>query len=262
MATNFPASLDTLTNPSATDTLDSPPHDEQHADANDAIEALQAKVGVDSSAVTTSLDYRVGQLETGGGGMTVSSTAPSSPAEGDMWYDDTSGRTYVYYDDGSSQQWVEFGAPPSGIGKILQVLQTVKTDGFTTSSTSFVDVTGLSVTITPTAASSKVLVMVQGFGSNDVNYPGLINLVRDSTNVAQSTGSSLSDQTLVFSTTYDHDTTTIGITFLDSPATTSATTYKVQLRSSGGGAVQAIGRREINNGWQGVTTITVMEVSA
>ena len=63
MATNFPASLDTLTNPSATDTLDSPPHDEQHADANDAIEALQAKVGVDGSAVTTSLDYKVANLE-------------------------------------------------------------------------------------------------------------------------------------------------------------------------------------------------------
>jgi hypothetical protein len=41
MATNFPTSLDTLTNPSATDTLDSPPHDEQHADANDAIEAIE-----------------------------------------------------------------------------------------------------------------------------------------------------------------------------------------------------------------------------
>jgi len=64
MATNFPASLDTLTNPSATDTLDSPPHDEQHADANDAIEALQAKVGVDSSAVATSHDYKIDALET------------------------------------------------------------------------------------------------------------------------------------------------------------------------------------------------------
>jgi hypothetical protein len=64
MATNFPASLDTLTNPSATDTLDSPPHDEQHADANDAIEALQAKVGVDGSAVASSLDYKVNALET------------------------------------------------------------------------------------------------------------------------------------------------------------------------------------------------------
>jgi hypothetical protein len=59
MATNFPTSLDAFTNPTAVDTLDSPPHDVQHADANDAIEALQAKVGVDGSAVTDSLDYKV-----------------------------------------------------------------------------------------------------------------------------------------------------------------------------------------------------------
>lgn len=59
MATSFPASLDTLTNPSSGDSLNSPSHSGQHADANDAIEALQAKVGVDSSAVTTSLDYKL-----------------------------------------------------------------------------------------------------------------------------------------------------------------------------------------------------------
>lgn len=64
MAINFPTSLDTLTNPTATDTLDSPPHDTQHSDANDAIEALQVKVGIDSSAVTTSHDYKIGELET------------------------------------------------------------------------------------------------------------------------------------------------------------------------------------------------------
>jgi len=59
MATSFPASLDTLTNPSSGDSLNSPSHSGQHADANDAIEALQAKVGVDGSAVTTSLDYKL-----------------------------------------------------------------------------------------------------------------------------------------------------------------------------------------------------------
>ena len=59
MATNFPTSLDALTNPTATDALTSPSHADQHADANDAIEALQAKVGVNGSAVTTSLDYKV-----------------------------------------------------------------------------------------------------------------------------------------------------------------------------------------------------------
>jgi len=59
MTTSFPASLDTLTNPTSGDSLNSPSHSGQHADANDAIEALQAKVGVDSSAVTTSLDYKL-----------------------------------------------------------------------------------------------------------------------------------------------------------------------------------------------------------
>lgn len=61
MATNFPTSLDALTNPIGSDTLASPDHAGQHANANDAIEALQAKVGVDSSAVTSSLDYKVAQ---------------------------------------------------------------------------------------------------------------------------------------------------------------------------------------------------------
>jgi hypothetical protein len=59
MATNFPASLDSLTNPAAGDSLSSPSHSAQHANVNDAVEALQAKVGVDSSAVTGSLDYKV-----------------------------------------------------------------------------------------------------------------------------------------------------------------------------------------------------------
>jgi len=64
MASNFPTSLDNFTNPTSTDTLDSPPHDVQHSDANDAIESLQAKVGAASSAVTTSHDYKISTLET------------------------------------------------------------------------------------------------------------------------------------------------------------------------------------------------------
>ena len=66
MATNYPNSLDTLTNPSGTDSLSSPSHAQQHSNANDAIEALEAKVGVTGSTVTTSLDYRVSTLESGG----------------------------------------------------------------------------------------------------------------------------------------------------------------------------------------------------
>ena len=66
MATNYPNSLDTLTNPNGTDSLSSPSHAQQQSNANDAIEALEAKVGVTGSAVTTSLDYRVSTLESGG----------------------------------------------------------------------------------------------------------------------------------------------------------------------------------------------------
>ena len=62
MATNFPASLDSLTNPTSSDSLNSPSHSAQHANANDAIEALQAKVGVDGSADTNSLDFKVNNI--------------------------------------------------------------------------------------------------------------------------------------------------------------------------------------------------------
>jgi len=61
MATSFPTSLDALTNPTPTDNLDSVtvPHDLQHANANDAIEALEAKVGITNSLDVNSLDYKI-----------------------------------------------------------------------------------------------------------------------------------------------------------------------------------------------------------
>ena len=80
------------------------------------------RVGINNTSPTTALDVTgdltvSGNISGGsitGAGMTVSSTAPSSPSEGEMWYNEVSGRTFVYYDDGSSQQWVEFGVPPNG----------------------------------------------------------------------------------------------------------------------------------------------------
>jgi len=64
MAINYPTSLDTFTNPTDTDPMNSVtvPHATQHADLNDAVEALQAKVGVDNSTVATSLEARVNNL--------------------------------------------------------------------------------------------------------------------------------------------------------------------------------------------------------
>ena len=106
MATNFPTSLDTPTNPSAGNALNSPSHSSQHINTNDAIVALEAKVGVNSSAVTTSHDYKLGEVTSTDKavGKTATQTltnktltAPqinmNSDATGDMLYRASSGST-------------------------------------------------------------------------------------------------------------------------------------------------------------------------
>jgi hypothetical protein len=62
--TSFPATLDTFQNPNAATTMDAAgfEHDAQHANLNDAVAALQAKVGANASADTSSLDYKVAQM--------------------------------------------------------------------------------------------------------------------------------------------------------------------------------------------------------
>ena len=55
-------------------------------------------------------------VEVGGGGggggtlVQISDTAPSSPTQGSLWYNSSNGKTYVYYEDGTSNQWVEIGS--------------------------------------------------------------------------------------------------------------------------------------------------------
>jgi hypothetical protein len=98
MATNFPTSLDALTNPQGTDSVAAVPHAAQHANANDAIEALQARVGVTGSTVSTSLTNRIAVLESASvdtetiqdivGGMVSSNTETDITVE----YNDTTGK--------------------------------------------------------------------------------------------------------------------------------------------------------------------------
>jgi len=65
MSSNFPNSLDNLTDPTATGKLNAPSHSQQHINANDAIEKIEAKVGANSSAVTTTHDYKLSGVATG-----------------------------------------------------------------------------------------------------------------------------------------------------------------------------------------------------
>lgn len=67
MATNYPETIDNLSNPESTDSLSG--HASQHANANDAIEALQTKVGIDNSQDPTSLDYKINDLVSIVGGI-------------------------------------------------------------------------------------------------------------------------------------------------------------------------------------------------
>jgi hypothetical protein len=66
MATVYPGALDDFTNPTASDSLNDPtvPHATQHADANDAIEAIQATLGVDPQGTESTVGDRIGALET------------------------------------------------------------------------------------------------------------------------------------------------------------------------------------------------------
>ena len=65
MSSTFPTTLDSFTDPTATSKLNSPDHAAQHANKNDALEKIEAKVGVDGSAVTTTHDYKLSGVATG-----------------------------------------------------------------------------------------------------------------------------------------------------------------------------------------------------
>ena len=118
-------------------------------------------------------------------------------------------------------------------GAVLQVVQTVKTDDFSTSSSSFVDLTGLSAAITPLSTSSKVLVDVR-IGGYDVTSASTVffNIVRGSTTL--STGTAGTGTACTFAVTANADRgENASMCLLDSPSTTSATTYKIQIKTGG-----------------------------
>jgi len=118
-------------------------------------------------------------------------------------------------------------------GKVLQVVSTTKTDTFTGNGFG-IDVTGLSVSITPSSASNKILILINitggGVGgTNTAQY----RLVRGSTAIYL--GDASGSRERGFTSFLSVDQFSTGSTsgnFLDSPATTSSTTYKVTVTSN------------------------------
>jgi hypothetical protein len=159
----------------------------------------------------------------------------------------------------------------SGVGgKVLQVVQTVKTSFFSSSSSSFVDVTGASVSITPSSVSNKVLILINGeYGSDNNDGFGYLKVLRNSTDlsVGDSRGSSnrvtMSAALRNGGGASNNVSRSFNCTILDSPNTTSSTTYKIQLKSTYGTTCIG-GSSDSSDGNRGSvpTFLTVLEIAA
>ena len=197
------------------------------------------------------------KLTADSGGGTFEIKAPSSSAN----------TRVLTLPDSSSGTVLTTTSPKTG--NTLQVVQTVKTDTTSYSSaSSFADISGMSVTITPSSNSSKILIIPDlALGSNDMaNYHLVWRLLRGSSAIAVSTSATTAALTgtggmhrgASGANAYFFGCSKI---FLDSPATTSATTYKCQWSAADSSATLYLNRRGSNTGPGGISTITAMEVA-
>lgn len=145
-----------------------------------------------------------------------------------------------------------------GIGS--NVVQAYKTNLFSTTSTSLVDVTDLTVTITPMSAAAKVLVVVSLTGGA-VTENAIATVLRDATAIGNSTVGSVLNGYAQFAVGTNDFPLPGTMVFLDSPATTSAVTYKVQARMAAAGTFY-VNRRSANGDFGSVSSITAIEVAA
>ena len=160
-------------------------------------------------------------------------------------------------------------------GKVLQVVSTTKTDVFSLSGTTTkTDVTGLSVSITPSSTSNKILITgFVGSGTSPGSQQIFIHLLRGSTEIAL--GDSAGARRRAHSSTVGNTDTSnlanwvltpVPFTTLDTPNTTSATTYKIQISGATANSVMYINRsiRDTEGTYYDgriVSTITAYEIA-
>ena len=151
-------------------------------------------------------------------------------------------------------------------GNVLQVVSATKTDKFSSAQSAgvYVDVTGLSVSITPTSTSSKILVMASVLMSTQNNaYQSLtgLRIARNGTFIG--TGSEQFASSVASVTSSDNDSAyaSVPLLFLDSPSSTSALTYNIQIAQRIGGSVNIQVNAARGGGQLGSSTITVMEIA-
>ena len=157
----------------------------------------------------------------------------------------------------------------TGFGKVLQVVQTVKSDTFSTTSTTYVDVTGLSATITPSSTSNKIVASVTIIPTNS-STAFFFKLFRGAVEIGS--GDAASGKEPCFTSGVSGGSSNGGgyyglqqrsIEYLDSPSTTSATTYKIQCKTYNNTGTTYLNRTvwdapEYNA--RGISTVTLWEI--
>ena len=157
------------------------------------------------------------------------------------------------------------GVPTGGGGGIIQVVHETRTTSFTTTNTAYVDF--MSVTITPKFNTSKMLVRYGlSAGTDNDNMHVYSSMFRNDTQIAAPTDTGSRTGSFSVHNTMDQSMTYGGGEHLDSPATTSAITYKIKVKSSNGQTVTFNRSYRDNNAGaydgRAVSFLTVMEVSA
>jgi hypothetical protein len=185
-------------------------------------------------------------------------TGEKTLAEGQFAYIEATDQTMYY----SGASWLALG------GKLGQVVSTTKTDTYTMSSQTYATVTGLTATITPSATTSKILVIASlSAAGNPAVSRSTSQFIRDSTPiaVADTAGSRVVGTTPIPLFSGAEISSQI-LLFLDSPSSTSALVYGVQVRCNDAAATTYVNRSPIDSDnasySRAVSTITVMEILA
>ena len=184
---------------------------------------------------------------------------------------DSAGNAIITSDGAGNLTAGTIPAKTIGTGAVLQVVSTVKTDTFSSTANlnARVTITGLTATITPSSTSSKILILTSlVIGASGNNHSGY-ELVRDSTPIfigdAATSRPRLTTAATVQSSGVTWETETSSSVALDSPNTTSATTYSIKIGGNGSATIYINRSGRDNTGSSGdgryVSTITLMEIA-